>query len=173
MQASLTIVPARPRTRSTRTDLPPEAAERVKRAMRLLRDSRYNGINAGLAEALGMSGAAVGAILSQNPRSNPSYGTAEKVAKLIGISVPQLLSEDAEIGVAAPPDRYPERARALARLQGLLPPEVVETMRSMIVHDRPYRESEWIEMSMMRLREYEHTTALRAAMEQAPRRGRT
>lgn len=135
-----------------RPELPPAQAARVVAGMRRLRDERYPS-NAALGKALGMSGSAVGQILGVGAKNRPSLTTAARVADLLGYAdVAALLAG------ASPPDvvdQYPERARALERLRGLLPPEVEAQVRSAIVHDdRRLTELDWVRLAALQAREH-------------------
>lgn len=140
-------------------DLPPDQAARVVAAMRSLIETRF-GTNAALARAIKRSGSSVGAWVAADPKHGPSLETARRIAKLQGVRLEDLLSGAAG-ALAAPPDAYPERAAALARLAGLLPDEVAARLRSVVVHDdRPLSEVDWLELALMRLREHERAAAL-------------
>lgn len=153
-----------------RPGLGPEEAEAVRALLVRVRDERFGGNATACAKALGMSQSAFSQLISRKNR--PSYTTAQALATLLGVDVADVLSgaaaETAPKSIVA--DRYQERATALLRLRGLLPPEVVELVRSVEVHDdRPLTEIEWIELSIRYLREHERAAEL-AARVVVPRR---
>lgn len=102
-------VPAKP----GRPSLPSDAVERVRAAMKRLRDERYEGNVTKLGKALGISQSAVSQLLADVPKNRPSFATTDAVARLLGVSVHELLSGPAE-AVVVEPDVYPNRARAVA-----------------------------------------------------------
>lgn len=144
-------------------DLPPEQAARVVAAMRDLIATRFR-TNAALGRELKRSGAAIGAMLAANPKHGPSLETARRVAKLMGSRVEDLLHGTAP-SPAAQLDPYPERSAALSRLVGLVPPEVEARLRSVLVHDeRRLTELDWLELTVMRIREHERANALESSL---------
>jgi transcriptional regulator with XRE-family HTH domain len=135
------------RGRPTITD---EEAERVRAEMRRLRDERYDRNEAALGRALGFTQSAVWQVL--NHRNKPSLRMVRAVAKVLGVQPMELLDG------ARPPEtdeRYPPRERAIARLRGLLPTEVEETVRSMRFSGEGPSETEWIRLALTRLEDHE------------------
>lgn len=88
--------------------------------------------------------------------------TAAALAELLG-TTPGAVIDGEAAPVSTVADRYPERAAALVRLRGVLPPEVEARLRSVEVHDdRPLSEVEWIELALIHLREHGAASALTA-----------
>jgi transcriptional regulator with XRE-family HTH domain len=126
-------------------DLAPEEAARATAALLRLRDERCDGSVTALARLLAVSQPALSLIFLG--QSSPSYAMAAAAAEQLGVPVGVLLAADAD-------DEIPARARALARLDGLLPPRVVETVRSVDVH-ADWDERTWMRFALARLEDYE------------------
>jgi transcriptional regulator with XRE-family HTH domain len=135
--------------------------EHVRSTLARVRDEHFAGNATATAKALGFTQSGVSQILARKNR--PSYALAEALAAFLRVSAAEVLSGAA---IEAPPrsvvpDRYPERSAALLRLRGLLPPDVEERLRSVVVHEgEPLTEIDWIELALMRLHEHHRVTAL-------------
>lgn len=139
-------------------DLPPEQGHHVVEAMRRLIATKYK-TAAALARAMGQSPAAVGDKLSTPPKHGPSLDTAKRVARLVGLSVDELLT-GAPFDVEQE-EAYPERRRALQRLQGLLPSAILEDVRrTTVMSGETFSEIEWVELAIARFRDREKSESL-------------
>lgn len=141
--------------------LEPEQAERVLVAIRRLLAERYEDNQTKLGEDLRREQASVSQWISG--KNKPGFATAVRVAKLLGITPAQLIDGDEAppISTVAATERYPARSRALARLAGLLPPQVEETVLSLRFRDdRQPTEEEWVQLTMLRLRDFRDREAM-------------
>ncbi len=135
-----------------RPELTPAQTARVVEGMRRLLDGKFKS-NAALGKALGITGSAVGQIVAAKPKNNPGRATASRVAALLGYGE----DVDALLAGAPPPDdadAYPARARALARLRGLLSPEVEAQVRSVVLHAQELTELDWIRLALVQARDH-------------------
>ena len=138
--------------RMGRPSLSDAQAEHVRAALLAVRRLRFHDNQTAMARALGLSPPAVSQQLSR--RSKPSYATAEAVAAVLGVSAADVLEGRALS--ADPGDRYPDRAWALAALRDVLPLEVVEQVRSIVLPvGRPLSRADWARLVLMRLAEHE------------------
>lgn len=128
-----------------------DEAERVRSVLLHVRDTRFGGSGRQLAAALNVTASSVSQITTGKNRA--SYLTAKSLATLLQVDPADVLA--GRVGTAEP-DRYPERALALTRLRGLLPPAVEASVRSVVlVEGRPFTEADWIRDALMRLSEHE------------------
>jgi transcriptional regulator with XRE-family HTH domain len=128
-------------------DLSADEAERALVALRKIRDEECGGSVTKAARELGVSQAALSNIFLGN--SSPSYALAVSAAGRLRIPVGVLLAADHT-------DKMPARARALARLERVLPAEVVRFVRTANVHDE-WGEVDWIKFALNRLDDWEMT----------------
>lgn len=111
--------------RSGKQSMTVAQAERVRAAMRARIASHHGGRANALAAEIGIAQGSLSQILSGKNR--PSYPVADRLAKLIGMTQPELLD-----GIAPASDRYPHRAIARAYAVGAgLAPEAIAEVDSM------------------------------------------
>ncbi len=148
--------------RPGRPGLSDEQAEHVRSVLVRVRDEHFGGNATAAAKALSFTQSGVSQILARKNR--PSYPLAEALAAFLRVAPAEVLSGAAEAPPrSSMPDRYPERGGALLRLRGLLPLEIEERVRSVVIHEgAPLTELEWIELAILRLREHQHAAELLA-----------
>lgn len=141
-------------------DLSPEENDSARLWMRdLLRMHDQN--QSALAPKIGMVPSGISRFLAG--KQGTSRATCERMAVLLNVSVEEVLGHVPRS--AAPPvapDIYPERARALARLRGILPPVVEEQVRSVFLDEEgpAFSELKWVQWALLKLQEHEASEAL-------------
>ncbi len=131
-----------------RPSLKKEQADRVVAAMRRLLTERYDNNKTRLAAALGRSQPSISDLLHpQGVKGRPSYETAERVAKLVGVSVAELMGgESAREHEGAAP--RPNLDAALRQLGPLATTEATASVRRAAKHLPDLAVGTWIVLLM-------------------------
>jgi transcriptional regulator with XRE-family HTH domain len=131
----------------------------VRDALRRYVEERHDGNATKAADALGITQSAISQILSRKNRA--SFHTARALAFAIDVDPADVMRGELP-RVVTSDDPYPERDEALRRLKGLLPSEVDEKVRSVIVAGQRFSVDDWINVALERKREHQRRLDLEA-----------
>jgi transcriptional regulator with XRE-family HTH domain len=132
---------------SGRPELRPDRAERVREALRGLLRDRFDENVTALAKALRRSQSGVSQILAG--KNDPSFETAERVARLLGVTVQELLEEGTGVGArSALLSSRPNLREALdwVTSRGKATEEAVQAVLAAAGHLPDLEASTWITM---------------------------
>lgn len=133
------------RTRAGRPSLEDARAVKVVDAIRTLISERFDGNVAAFARKIGLTQASISSMLSK--KTKPSYGTAEKVARELGIPTAELMDPANTSTNLLLNDRYPNRVRAhtgfVAAFSGVTNQNAIAEVLSMRLHSPEDRSVRW------------------------------